>query len=151
MSGCPFHSSSDTPSTEPVSNAVGERIVQEEHAELDFDGRMTEDVASGHNNAFVGAASFQQAAIEFSTTQALAKLGQFDKLFEQFKADLDGEMDRRDDAQQKALREAERLPRPLFTPSTKAELGAHDENITPEQARSERTIRCTPIERATSK
>ena len=41
MSGCPFHSSSDTPSTEPVSNAVGERIVQEEHAELDFDGRMS--------------------------------------------------------------------------------------------------------------
>ncbi len=27
------------------------------------------------------------------------------------------------------LREAEKLPEPLFTPSTKAELGAHDENI----------------------
>ena len=27
------------------------------------------------------------------------------------------------------LREADRLPDPLFTPSTKAELGAHDENI----------------------
>jgi phosphoribosylaminoimidazole-succinocarboxamide synthase len=27
------------------------------------------------------------------------------------------------------LRESERLPEPLFTPSTKAELGAHDENI----------------------
>jgi hypothetical protein len=41
--------------------------------------------------------------------QAIAKLGQFDKLFEQFKTDLVGELDRRDDAQQKALREAERL------------------------------------------
>jgi phosphoribosylaminoimidazole-succinocarboxamide synthase len=28
------------------------------------------------------------------------------------------------------LRESERLPAPIFTPSTKAELGAHDENIT---------------------
>jgi phosphoribosylaminoimidazole-succinocarboxamide synthase len=28
------------------------------------------------------------------------------------------------------LRESEKLPRPLFTPSTKAELGTHDENIT---------------------
>lgn len=27
------------------------------------------------------------------------------------------------------LRESERLPEPIFTPSTKAELGAHDENI----------------------
>ncbi|KAJ6560447.1 phosphoribosylaminoimidazole-succinocarboxamide synthase [Mycena capillaripes] len=32
------------------------------------------------------------------------------------------------------LRESERFPTPLFTPSTKAELGAHDENISPEQA-----------------
>ncbi|KAJ6458673.1 phosphoribosylaminoimidazole-succinocarboxamide synthase [Mycena vitilis] len=32
------------------------------------------------------------------------------------------------------LRESERLPKPLFTPSTKAEIGAHDENISPEQA-----------------
>ena len=40
MSGCPFHSS-DTPSTAQASDAVGERIVQEEHAELDFDGRMS--------------------------------------------------------------------------------------------------------------
>ncbi|KAJ7246541.1 hypothetical protein B0H12DRAFT_1126068 [Mycena haematopus] len=32
------------------------------------------------------------------------------------------------------LRESERLPTPLFTPSTKAELGAHDENISPQQA-----------------
>lgn len=33
------------------------------------------------------------------------------------------------------LREADRLEKPLFTPSTKAELGAHDENITMDQAR----------------
>ncbi|KAJ7682322.1 phosphoribosylaminoimidazole-succinocarboxamide synthase [Mycena polygramma] len=32
------------------------------------------------------------------------------------------------------LRESEQLPKPLFTPSTKAEIGAHDENISPEQA-----------------
>ncbi len=32
------------------------------------------------------------------------------------------------------LQESEKLPRPLFTPSTKAELGAHDENITVAQA-----------------
>lgn len=32
------------------------------------------------------------------------------------------------------LRESEKLATPLFTPSTKAELGAHDENITVEQA-----------------
>ena len=31
------------------------------------------------------------------------------------------------------LEEAQKLPEPLFTPSTKAELGAHDENITAEQ------------------
>ena len=31
---------------------------------------------------------------------------------------------------------SERLPEPIFTPSTKAEGGAHDENITPEQAAS---------------
>jgi chromosome segregation ATPase len=40
---------------------------------------------------------------------ALSKLPQFDKVLEQFKADLIGEMDRRDDAQEKAAREAERL------------------------------------------
>ena len=28
------------------------------------------------------------------------------------------------------LRESDRLPEPIFTPSTKAEIGAHDENIT---------------------
>ncbi|KAI0260087.1 phosphoribosylaminoimidazole-succinocarboxamide synthase [Gloeopeniophorella convolvens] len=32
------------------------------------------------------------------------------------------------------LRESEKFPKPLFTPSTKAEQGAHDENISPEQA-----------------
>lgn len=32
------------------------------------------------------------------------------------------------------MRLASRLPKPLFTPSTKAELGAHDENISPEEA-----------------
>ncbi|KAJ7740495.1 phosphoribosylaminoimidazole-succinocarboxamide synthase [Mycena olivaceomarginata] len=32
------------------------------------------------------------------------------------------------------LRESERLPTPLFTPSTKADIGAHDENISPQQA-----------------
>jgi len=30
----------------------------------------------------------------------------------------------------KGLRESDRLPEPIFTPSTKAELGIHDENIT---------------------
>ena len=32
------------------------------------------------------------------------------------------------------LQEADKLPQPLFTPSTKAEVGAHDENISFEQA-----------------
>lgn len=32
------------------------------------------------------------------------------------------------------LRESERLPRPIFTPSTKAAIGEHDENITAAQA-----------------
>ena len=31
------------------------------------------------------------------------------------------------------LRQADRLPEPIFTPATKAELGAHDENITYER------------------
>ncbi|MFT5596910.1 MAG: phosphoribosylaminoimidazole-succinocarboxamide synthase [Flammeovirgaceae bacterium] len=31
----------------------------------------------------------------------------------------------------KGLRECEKLPEPLFTPSTKAEIGGHDENIHP--------------------
>ena len=33
------------------------------------------------------------------------------------------------------LKEAGKLAKPLFTPSTKAEQGAHDENISPEQGR----------------
>jgi phosphoribosylaminoimidazole-succinocarboxamide synthase len=32
------------------------------------------------------------------------------------------------------LRESDRLPKPIFTPSTKAELGTHDENISFDQA-----------------
>jgi len=34
------------------------------------------------------------------------------------------------------LVESEKLPEPIFTPSTKAEIGEHDENITPEQAKN---------------
>jgi len=36
----------------------------------------------------------------------------------------------------KGLKESEKLPEPIFTPSTKAEAGSHDENITLEQARA---------------
>lgn len=42
---------------------------------FDFDGRRIEDVASGHNNAYLGAASFQQAAVEFAMSQKLSSLG----------------------------------------------------------------------------
>jgi hypothetical protein len=42
---------------------------------FDFDGRVMEDVASGHDNAFAGGASFQQAATEYRMTQRLASLG----------------------------------------------------------------------------
>ena len=35
-----------------------------------------------------------------------------------------------------ALRESDKLERPIFTPSTKADLGQHDENITTDQARN---------------
>ncbi|MBN1638513.1 MAG: phosphoribosylaminoimidazolesuccinocarboxamide synthase [Ignavibacteriales bacterium] len=34
------------------------------------------------------------------------------------------------------LQESEKLPEPIFTPSTKAEIGDHDENITEEQAKN---------------
>ncbi|MDQ4096681.1 MAG: phosphoribosylaminoimidazolesuccinocarboxamide synthase, partial [Actinomycetota bacterium] len=34
----------------------------------------------------------------------------------------------------RGLKEADRLPEPLFTPSTKAQQGAHDENISPDEA-----------------
>ena len=42
---------------------------------FDFDGRRVEDVASGHNNADLGAASFQQAAVEYVMSQRLHDLG----------------------------------------------------------------------------
>jgi hypothetical protein len=42
---------------------------------FDFEGRRMEDIASGHNSAFLGGASFQQAAVEFATSQKLATLG----------------------------------------------------------------------------
>ncbi len=32
------------------------------------------------------------------------------------------------------MKQASKIPQPLFTPSTKAEMGAHDENISPEKA-----------------
>lgn len=35
----------------------------------------------------------------------------------------------------KGLQESEKLPEPIFTPSTKAEIGEHDENITNERAK----------------
>ena len=38
MTGCPFHTS---PASPGAPAAEGERIVQEEHAQLDFDGRMS--------------------------------------------------------------------------------------------------------------
>jgi hypothetical protein len=42
---------------------------------FDFDGRMMEDVASGHDNAWLGGASFQQAVTEYRITATLAALG----------------------------------------------------------------------------
>jgi hypothetical protein len=42
---------------------------------FDFDGRMMKDVASGHDNSFLGGASFQQASTEYAITQILAGLG----------------------------------------------------------------------------
>lgn len=42
---------------------------------FDFDGRVMEDVASGHDNAFLGGASFQQASTEFHVSQLLAGRG----------------------------------------------------------------------------
>ena len=42
---------------------------------FDFDGRVMEDVASGHDNAFLGGASFQQASTEFHVSQLLARRG----------------------------------------------------------------------------
>lgn len=42
---------------------------------FDFDGRVMEDVASGHDNAYLGAASFQQAATEYQVSRILATRG----------------------------------------------------------------------------
>lgn len=42
---------------------------------FDFDGRRVEDIASGHNAADLGAASFQQAAVEYAISQRLHDLG----------------------------------------------------------------------------
>ena len=36
------------------------------------------------------------------------------------------------------LKESQKLPRPIWTPSTKAEQGAHDENISREEGESRR-------------
>jgi hypothetical protein len=52
----------------------------------------------------------QELREDLAATQLTAnKLAQFDRLFEQLKADLVGEMDRRGESYQKALREAEQL------------------------------------------
>lgn len=42
---------------------------------FDFDGRAAPDIASGHDNAFLGAASFQQASTEFNVTRCIQNLG----------------------------------------------------------------------------
>lgn len=42
---------------------------------FDYEGRMMEDVASGHDNAYQGAASFQQAANEYRVSGLLNGLG----------------------------------------------------------------------------
>lgn len=42
---------------------------------FDYDGRMMDDVAAGHDGAFSGGASFQQAVTEFRIAQRLAELG----------------------------------------------------------------------------
>lgn len=42
---------------------------------FDFDGRRVEDIASGHNNSDLGAASFQQAAVEYAMSKRLEDLG----------------------------------------------------------------------------
>lgn len=53
---------------------------------------------------------FQDLQAALATAQAaLARVTQFDRLFEQYKADLVAEMDRREAVQQKAMREADRL------------------------------------------
>jgi hypothetical protein len=42
---------------------------------FDFDGRMMDDVASGHDNTYYGGASFQQVTVEYAMTQRLSALG----------------------------------------------------------------------------
>ena len=42
---------------------------------FDFDGRMMEDIASGHDNAVLGGASFQQAATEYAVSSLLQAAG----------------------------------------------------------------------------
>lgn len=42
---------------------------------FDFEGRMMEDVAAGHDGAFRGGASFQQAATEFQVSRRLEAIG----------------------------------------------------------------------------
>jgi hypothetical protein len=42
---------------------------------FDYEGRLMEDVAGGHDGAFRGGASFQQAANEFRVTARLSELG----------------------------------------------------------------------------
>jgi hypothetical protein len=42
---------------------------------FDFEGRMMEDVAAGHDGAFRGGTSFQQAAVEYRVSALLASLG----------------------------------------------------------------------------
>lgn len=42
---------------------------------FDFDGRMMEDVAAGHDNTYFGGASFQQTVVEYAITQRLTALG----------------------------------------------------------------------------
>jgi chromosome segregation ATPase len=70
-----------------------------------------EQKATGLANELVEQSKrIQELQTTLTATQiALSKLPQFDKILEQFKADLIGEMDRRDDTQQKSMREADRL------------------------------------------
>lgn len=42
---------------------------------FDFDGRMMEDVAAGHDNSWFGGASFQQVTVEYAVSRQLNALG----------------------------------------------------------------------------
>jgi hypothetical protein len=62
------------------------------------------------NEAAEQSRRLQELQSVLATAQAgLARVTQFDRLFDQYKADLIAEMDRREAAQQKAIREADRL------------------------------------------